>query len=43
MEVFDLSRRRLLQMALTAVASMPFAVSAYGAVAARTRKVVERD
>jgi predicted MPP superfamily phosphohydrolase len=41
-EVFDLSRRRFLQMALTAVASMPFAVSAYGAVAARTRKVVER-
>src|SRR5258708_11237644 len=29
-------------MALTAVASMPFAVSAYGAVAARTRKVVEK-
>jgi predicted MPP superfamily phosphohydrolase len=41
-KVFDLSRRRFLQMALTAVASMPFAVSAYGAVAARTRKVVER-
>jgi len=41
-EVFDLSRRRFLQMALTAVASMPFAVSAYGAVAARARKVVER-
>lgn len=40
--VFDLSRRRFLQMALTAVASMPFAVSAYGAVAARTGKVVER-
>ncbi len=42
MKVFDLSRRRFLQLALTAVASMPFAVSAYGAVAARTRKVVER-
>ena len=41
-KVFDLSRRRFLQMALTAVAAMPFAVSAYGAVAARTRKVVER-
>ena len=41
-QVFDLSRRRFLQMALTAVASMPFAVSAYGAVAARTRKTVER-
>lgn len=40
--VFDLSRRRFLQMALTAVASMPFAVSAYGAVAARTGRVVER-
>ena len=41
-EVFDLSRRRFLRMALLAVASMPFAVSAYGAVAARSRKVVER-
>ena len=41
-KVFDLSRRRFLQMALTAIASMPFAVSAYGAVAARTRRVVER-
>jgi predicted MPP superfamily phosphohydrolase len=41
-EVFDLSRRRFLQMALTAASAMPFAVSAYGAVAARTRKVVER-
>lgn len=40
--VFDLSRRRFLRMALTAVASMPFAVSAYGAVAARTGRVVER-
>jgi uncharacterized protein len=41
-EAFDLSRRRFLQMALLAVASMPFAVPAYGAVAARSRKVVER-
>lgn len=40
--VFDLSRRRFLQISLTAVSAMPFAVSAYGAVAARTRKVVER-
>ncbi|HLG17460.1 MAG TPA: metallophosphoesterase [Blastocatellia bacterium] len=41
-KVMDLSRRRFLQMGLTAVASMPFAVSAYGAVAARAGKVVER-
>jgi predicted MPP superfamily phosphohydrolase len=41
-EVLDLSRRRFLRMALLAVASMPFAVSAYGAVAARARKVIER-
>lgn len=41
-EAFDMSRRRFLKMALLAVASMPFAVSAYGAVAARSRKVVER-
>ena len=41
-EAFDLSRRRFLKTALLAVASMPFAVSAYGAVAARSRKVVER-
>jgi len=41
-EVFDLSRRRFLQVALTAASAMPFAISAYGAVAARTRKVVER-
>ncbi|MEK6285999.1 MAG: metallophosphoesterase [Acidobacteriota bacterium] len=41
-EVFDLSRRRFLQMALTAIAAMPFAIAAYGAVAARTRKVVEK-
>lgn len=40
--VFDLSRRRFLQLTLTAVSAMPFAVSAYGAVAARSRKVVER-
>lgn len=40
--VFDLSRRRFLQVALTAVSAMPFAVAAYGAVAARTRKVVEK-
>ena len=40
--VFDLSRRRFLQMSWTAVSAMPFAVSAYGAVAARTRKVVEK-
>lgn len=40
--VFDLSRRRFLRMALTAVAAMPFAVSAYGAVAARSRRVVEK-
>ncbi|HVG19958.1 MAG TPA: metallophosphoesterase [Blastocatellia bacterium] len=39
---FDLSRRRFLQMALLAAASMPFAIPAYGAVAARSRKVVER-
>jgi uncharacterized protein len=39
---FDLSRRRFLQMALLAAASMPFAVPAYGAVAARSRKVIER-
>lgn len=41
-QVFDLSRRRFLQMALLAAASMPFAISAYGAVAARSRKVVEK-
>ena len=41
-EAFDLSRRRFLQMALFAAASMPFAIPAYGAVAARSRKVVER-
>jgi predicted MPP superfamily phosphohydrolase len=41
-EVFDLSRRRFLQAALTAVSAMPFAVSAYGAVAARSRTTVER-
>jgi predicted MPP superfamily phosphohydrolase len=41
-EVFDLSRRRFLRMALLAAASMPFAVSAYGAIAARSRKVIER-
>lgn len=38
----DLSRRRFLQVMLLAAASMPFALSAYGAVAARSRKVVER-
>src|SRR4029079_5353902 len=38
----DLSRRRFMQMLLLAAASMPFAMSAYGAVAARSRKVVER-
>jgi uncharacterized protein len=41
-EVFDLSRRRFLRLALIAAAGMPFAVSAYGAIAARSRKVVER-
>jgi predicted MPP superfamily phosphohydrolase len=41
-EAFDLSRRRFLQMALLAAASMPFAISAYGAIAARSRKVVEK-
>jgi predicted MPP superfamily phosphohydrolase len=41
-EAIDLSRRRFLQMALLAAASMPFAIPAYGAVAARSRKVVER-
>jgi predicted MPP superfamily phosphohydrolase len=41
-EAFDLSRRRFLRMALLAVASMPFAIPAYGAIAARSRKVVER-
>jgi predicted MPP superfamily phosphohydrolase len=40
--VLDLSRRRFLRMALLAAASMPFAVSAYGAVAARSRRVVEK-
>jgi predicted MPP superfamily phosphohydrolase len=40
--VLDLSRRRFLQMALLAAASMPFGVSAYGAVAAITRKMIER-
>jgi predicted MPP superfamily phosphohydrolase len=40
--VMDVSRRRFLQMSLTAVSAMPFAVSAYGAVAARNRNVVER-
>jgi predicted MPP superfamily phosphohydrolase len=38
----DLSRRRFMQMLLLAAASMPFAMSAYGALAARSRKVVER-
>ena len=38
----DLSRRRFVQMMLLAAASMPFAMSAYGAMAARSRKVVER-
>jgi predicted MPP superfamily phosphohydrolase len=38
----DFSRRRFLQAALAGAATMPFAVSAYGAVAARFRKVVER-
>ena len=38
----DLSRRRFLQVMLLAAASMPFALSAYGAVAARSRRVVER-
>lgn len=42
LEAFDLSRRRFLRMALLAAASMPFAIPAYGAVAARSRKVVER-
>jgi predicted MPP superfamily phosphohydrolase len=40
--VFDLTRRRFLQLALAAAAAVPFAASAYGAVAARFRKVVER-
>ncbi len=40
--VLDLSRRRFLQVSLAAVSAMPFAVSAYGAVAARRRKVIER-
>lgn len=40
--VLDLSRRRFLQMALLAAASMPFGISAYGAVAAITRKAIER-
>jgi predicted MPP superfamily phosphohydrolase len=39
---FDVSRRRFLRLVLLAAASMPFAVSAYGAFAARTRKVVEK-
>jgi uncharacterized protein len=41
-DVLDLSRRRFLRMAMLAVASMPFAVSAYGAIAARSRRVIER-
>jgi hypothetical protein len=41
-ETFDITRRRFLRMALTAAAAMPFAISAYGAVAARSRRVVER-
>jgi len=39
---FDLSRRRFVRMALMAAAAMPFAVSLYGAVAARSRRVLER-
>jgi uncharacterized protein len=39
---FDFSRRRFLRAALAGAAAMPFAVSAYGAVAARFRKTVER-
>ncbi|HXG68969.1 MAG TPA: metallophosphoesterase [Blastocatellia bacterium] len=42
LQALDLSRRRFLRMALTAVASMPFAASAYGAVAARFSKTIER-
>ncbi|MGA9769952.1 MAG: metallophosphoesterase [Blastocatellia bacterium] len=42
LEALDLSRRRFLQMALLAAASMPFAISAYGAIAARSRKVIEK-
>jgi predicted MPP superfamily phosphohydrolase len=41
-QAFDLSRRRFLRMALLAAASMPFALPAYGAVAARSRKVIEK-
>jgi uncharacterized protein len=41
-QALDLSRRRFLRTALTAVSAMPFAVSAYGAVAARTRNVIEK-
>jgi len=41
-EAFDFSRRRFLRLALMAAAAMPFAISAYGAVAARNRRVVER-
>jgi predicted MPP superfamily phosphohydrolase len=41
-DVIDLSRRKFLRLALTAAAAMPFAISAYGAVAARSRRVVER-
>lgn len=41
-EVMDLSRRRFLRMALAAIATMPFAASAYGAVAARFSRVIER-
>lgn len=41
-EVMDLSRRRFIRMALAALATMPFAASAYGAVAARYRRVVEK-
>jgi predicted MPP superfamily phosphohydrolase len=39
---FDLSRRRFLKTALTFAAAMPFALSAYGAIAARSRNVVAR-
>src|SRR5262249_18974283 len=36
-----LSRRRFLRLALMAAAAMPFAVSLYGAVAARSKRVLE--
>jgi predicted MPP superfamily phosphohydrolase len=41
-DAIDFSRRKFLRLALTAAAAMPFAISAYGAVAALSRRVIER-